>query len=141
MSAPSFSSFPPTFESFPDLEEGSSSKKGDKDESHVRHGKGKDRGERSRRNGKERKDRGERRSNHDKHSERKDDRHASKHGDISDNRPVKPSKPSAADIMYREDGSILFYYDRKGDSLNITFGGIHAGDIPRYKYAFGERLS
>lgn len=27
----------------------------------------------------------------------------------------------------------LFYSDRKGDTLNLTYGRLHTGDIPRYR--------
>ena len=27
----------------------------------------------------------------------------------------------------------LFYESRKGDDLNIVYGGLHRGDIPRYR--------
>ena len=27
----------------------------------------------------------------------------------------------------------FFYSDRKGDLLNIQYGGLHAGDIPKYR--------
>ena len=42
-------------------------------------------------------------------------------------------------IFRNEDASIggggalpLFYSDRRGDSLNVRFGGLHAGDIPKH---------
>lgn len=30
------------------------------------------------------------------------------------------------------DSRPVFFSDRKGDQLNVTYGGIHAGDIPKY---------
>ena len=31
----------------------------------------------------------------------------------------------------------FFYSDRKGDLLNIQYGGLHAGDIPKYRLVGG----
>ena len=31
----------------------------------------------------------------------------------------------------------FFYSDRKGDLLNIQYGGLHAGDIPKYRIVGG----
>ena len=31
----------------------------------------------------------------------------------------------------------FFYSDRKGDLLNIQYGGLHAGDVPKYRLVGG----
>lgn len=32
----------------------------------------------------------------------------------------------------------LFYNDFKGDDLNIRYGGLHKGDVPRYRRLGGQ---
>ena len=34
----------------------------------------------------------------------------------------------------------FFYSDRKGDLLNIQYGGLHAGDIPKYRLVGGMKV-
>ncbi|KAK1228610.1 hypothetical protein PQX77_008204 [Marasmius sp. AFHP31] len=103
MSAPSFSSFHPSFESFPDFEAGpsitteksSSKKKKDKSKS-------------------ERRD--------------KDERKKRKHRE----RSPPPSDHHYDDKKVQEGSSRYFYSDTKGDALNVQYGGLHKGDIPKY---------
>ena len=33
----------------------------------------------------------------------------------------------------------FFYSDRKGDLLNVQYGGLHAGDIPKYRLVGGMK--
>ena len=35
----------------------------------------------------------------------------------------------------------LFYNDFKGDDLNIRYGGLHKGDVPRYRRLGGQSHS
>lgn len=46
-------------------------------------------------------------------------------------RSRQPSPPLAAEKP-------LFYSDRKADDLNVKYGGLHRGDIPRYRRSGGE---
>lgn len=49
------------------------------------------------------------------------------HGNTDD---LSSSRP---DDSYR-----LFFSDRKPDRLNIQYGGLHAGDVPRYRPIYGR---
>ncbi|KAG5718792.1 UPF0614 protein [Termitomyces sp. T112] len=112
MSAPSFSSFPPSFSSFPDLDTGPSTpslaqptKKGsrDKDKRERRKGKSKDK----------KRSPGSTTDTLDCNSE--------------NSRYIEHDTSSASNITSR-----FYYSDRKGDLYNIQYGGLHAGDIPKY---------
>lgn len=149
MSAPSFSSFPPIFDSFPELEPGPS-KLSDtaKPSDHERKGK-------------------KRRSKEDttKRDRRKPDKLPSRDRvhSVSEGRLHKERKKQDAPRDYvafedellkaREDSRRrteeepsqassppLFFTDRKGDILNVTYGTPHAGDVPRYHLARGKRF-
>ena len=133
MSAPSFSSFPPSFSSFPDLE-----KSEDKASSNGPRRKG-----------------GERREEHsttDKHGDRdkrrhKRDRDGRKIRDGDKRKDVKPIRNLRDDEQVKReedrharlgatyDGGTpgLFVIDKVGDPMNVVYGGIHGGDIPKYK--------
>ncbi|ESK97958.1 hypothetical protein Moror_896 [Moniliophthora roreri MCA 2997] len=104
MTAPSFSSFPPSFDSFPDLEAGPS---GIKDLAKKEHSSKK-------------KDKSGDKDKHKDRKKRKRDE-SSQLADSGDN----SSRGS-------DNNSRYFYSDWKGDPLNIQYGGIHKGDIPRY---------
>ena len=133
MSAPSFSSFPPSFSSFPDIEPGpskpSSSKREDtQQKDKVREKRDKERkkkerkGERRRGDGYDVSD--EERRRRKKESRRRDE------GDLRDREDYTESRNGYSDMG---SGTVpLFYSDRKGDQLNLTYGGLHAGDVPRY---------
>ncbi|KAK7059081.1 hypothetical protein VNI00_001705 [Paramarasmius palmivorus] len=104
---PSFSSFPPSFDSFPDLDAGPSVIK--------------DTATRELSSQKKDKSKKKDKTKHrDKDSRKK--RRRDEHFSEDDN------------ITYRssDSNSRLFYSDWKGDPLNIQYGGIHKGDIPRY---------
>ncbi|KAL0579360.1 hypothetical protein V5O48_002636 [Marasmius crinis-equi] len=112
MSAPSFPSFHPSFQSFPDLEAGPSTSHGDtgkekkkKDKDKVK-SKDRDKDERKKRKRRERAER----------SLSPADNH------YDDNRVQKA----------QDDTLRYFYTDLKGDPLNVQYGGPHKGDIPRY---------
>ncbi|TFK87990.1 DUF1740-domain-containing protein [Polyporus arcularius HHB13444] len=159
MSAPSFSSFPPTFSSFPDLDPGpstrpASSTRDDKDrskEKERKHRKKSQRGE-----DEERDSDGERKKKHkrERHREREDstgarrrsqsrsqsrarhDRHDHQYAPIDDER-----RKLEEDRRYRDEETVrpsakeglVYYTDRKGDPLNVRFDGLYAGDVPRYR--------
>ncbi|KAI0321133.1 NRDE-2, necessary for RNA interference-domain-containing protein [Amylostereum chailletii] len=146
MSAPSFSSFPPVFSSFPDLtstapssSHASINQENRQDDTHKtyrgRRGR-EDQGpsskarshskEDQKKSGKTHRSKTSRRnldkyredlfSRDERLKEEEDRLRASKGSVVS---KLDPSKP-------------LFYSDRRGDPLNTRYGGIHAGDVPRY---------
>ncbi|KAK7694898.1 hypothetical protein QCA50_002086 [Cerrena zonata] len=141
MSAPSFKSFPPSFSSFPELEPGPSkpkeepkkkekkerrekekeSTKGSKDRKH--HDKDKDR-KHSRRETDE--DSGSRKHKSKKH------KHRDREPDYSKDLKQDNYNPSYQDSQSLLDGKPLFFSDGRGDALNVTYGSIHAGDVPKY---------
>jgi hypothetical protein len=41
----------------------------------------------------------------------------------------------------RDYATPLFYSDRIGDPLNVHYGGLHAGDIPKHHLVAREPLS
>jgi hypothetical protein len=44
----------------------------------------------------------------------------------------------AEEDRQRRDAPAVFYTDRKGDRLNVSYGGLHAGDIPKYRLVGGQ---
>ncbi|KAF9527838.1 NRDE-2, necessary for RNA interference-domain-containing protein [Crepidotus variabilis] len=165
MSAPSFSSFnaPPSFSSFPDLEESSSAnvakreihgssnehntatalqherareKRSRKEHessssSRLKHRDERDeRKERKREKGRHRskspRRRGHSPSREGKKSQTKSSRKARDYEKLPESF-VKDAKSSSA-----LESNQLFYSDRRGDVLNVQYGGLHTGDIPRY---------
>lgn len=137
MSAPSFSSFPPTFSSFPDLdtsqagpskENKSRTPEGDKHE--RRKGEKRKHKEDKGRKDKDRAERdgSERRSKHKKrerNSERQQTDEQLKEREDSHRRTPEQSS-------FTDPSSLTVFSDRKGDVLNVKYGRLHAGDIPRY---------
>ncbi|KAF8575509.1 hypothetical protein K439DRAFT_1398173 [Ramaria rubella] len=141
MSAPSFSSFPPSFGSFPDIEleqttpshkpspapgESSQRSKRDKRSGH----------DRSRRrdkrdpDGKRERDGGRHKEEKDKHNRRDDER-------------LKREDDRRARLGANYEGGTpgLFIIDKAGDPMNVVYGGLHASDIPRYRrVGFGNVL-
>ncbi|PCH33837.1 hypothetical protein WOLCODRAFT_61797 [Wolfiporia cocos MD-104 SS10] len=152
MSAPSFSSFPPTFSSFPDLDPGPSKSKDETHQSKKR-SKKEERGEDERKQRKRRREKGERgRSSehgrgkeHSSHSRRRDeDRERDRHyGGVDDER-AKAEEDGRMRNEYEPlsrgpDALPLYITDRKGDPLNVRYGGLHAGSVPRYHLVGGGR--
>ncbi|KAG2755539.1 hypothetical protein P692DRAFT_20815112 [Suillus brevipes Sb2] len=147
MSTPSFSSFPPSFASFPDLDPGPSKNTLDRtrNESSILDTREKDR--------QAKKDKNRRGSKKLTDESRKDRKHKTAKHDLE---PVLPrqhgytwkgvSIPDDEKIKAEEDRRLVqseiqesqwdsrpvFFSDRKGDQLNVTYGGIHAGNIPKY---------
>jgi hypothetical protein len=136
MAAPSFSSFPPSFGSFPDLD-------GNEKQTSLPV----DEGKRKKKRKKEREDRDDkdRRKGDQKHESSRskapelwdttlDDERLKaqedqrlRHGkEIRTRSPPRTSSPS------------LFYSDRKGDPMNIQYGGLHAGDVPKHWLVGGK---
>jgi hypothetical protein len=125
MSAPSFSSFPPSFSSFPDLEPGPSKT------SEIGEAKSRDRTK------KEREDESR------KETRKKRRKHKSDEGDVKGrSRSGRTGTGDGAGSMTQESARDTsdqhWYSDRKGDSLNVIYGSIHSGNIPRYRLVEGE---
>ena len=130
MSTPSFSSFPPSFLTFPDLESVSNSDprndflSSKEDRTHV---KKKKRGESSSDHHRIRKEK----KGRERREEHREERSGSPHG--SGHFPSREGGNSLQrDNNQHSDYVRLFYSDRRGDSLNIQYGGLHTGDVPRY---------
>ncbi|KAH9944116.1 NRDE-2, necessary for RNA interference-domain-containing protein [Epithele typhae] len=157
MSAPSFSSFPPSFTSFPELDPGPSSRpsttatdkakerkqrKKDKlrndqdvDRKHKKskHSPEKDK-EKGRVKGREKEDK--RSSRHRSRSNslaRNDQRDEERRQKVEEDRQVR------ADHALESRERLVYFSDRKGDSLNAHYGGLHAGDVPKYRLVAGGR--
>ena len=152
MSAPSFTSFPKSFSSFPDFEEGSSSlpnsrqsrdseSRKNREYESERHGHSKKRSRsRERTDRKKDKRKRERHGTDDDKKRRHRDRAHNERSEEGHRSQTGQTRVDSSDLMYREDGSILFVFDRKGDPLNVTYGGLHSGDIPRYRFFAGKHL-
>ncbi|KAF8973700.1 NRDE-2, necessary for RNA interference-domain-containing protein [Flammula alnicola] len=116
MSAPSFSSFPPSFSSFPDPDAGPAKNKKRREETSP-----KERG------------RVTEGHNHGRDKNRHKPR-LRKEVKKDEERPAQPTEPHVPDVLNR-----FFYSDRKGDPMNIQYGGLHSGDIPKYHLVGGGR--
>ena len=111
MSTPSF----PSFASFPDINSEESSSRNEP--------------------GHRRKDKDDKRKRKDdKHNHHKGERDRKRHRPQTDD-VVKPST-----MLAGSEGETwrLFYSDRRGDMLNIQFGGLHVGHIPKYHLVDGK---
>ncbi|KAG9222676.1 hypothetical protein CCMSSC00406_0004590 [Pleurotus cornucopiae] len=109
MSAPSFSSFPPSFSSFPELDSGRQTP----NEPSGSH------------NDKRREKRGhkaDKKSKHDKHHKPK------KHTEDGGKRQAHGVPPESGQGSSKR----VYYSDPKGDPLNVLYGGLHAGDVPKH---------
>ncbi|KZT75158.1 hypothetical protein DAEQUDRAFT_720374 [Daedalea quercina L-15889] len=145
MSAPSFSSFPPSFSSFPNLDPGPSKRsatpaEGSADIRKRKKKEGDDKKRKERKHGYDMKDRGssERRLGRSrKYDEERvyigsDDERLKAREDIS----IRAEKPDTSET-YKE--QLPYYTDRKGDPLNVEYGGLHAGSVPRYHLVSGGK--
>ncbi|KAG1757705.1 NRDE-2, necessary for RNA interference-domain-containing protein [Suillus lakei] len=149
MSTPSFSSFPPSFASFPDLDPGPSRNTLDR----TRNESSTDALETREKDRKVKKDKNRRGSKKLKDESRKDKKHKTanhilepvlprQHGhtwkevSIPDDEKIKAEEDrrlAQSDTQDSQwDSRPVFFSDRKGDQLNVTYGGIHAGNIPKY---------
>lgn len=138
MSAPSFSSFPPSFSSFPDLDPGPSKPSSSKRDEPQQKDKTREKKEKERRDRDKRKSdkKGEkrRRDGHDVlDEERRRRKKEGKQRDDDDSRDItQPLEPWNVRDDTESKATPLFYSDRTGDPLNITYGGLHAGDVPKH---------
>lgn len=121
MSAPPFSSFP-AFNSFPVLDPGPSKQVSASEDTHKTETKDRKHDERRSRRDDKGKRRHDDKSRQEKRERRKEEKYRASH-------EVTPAPtPPASDAATR-----FFYSDRKGDKLNVKYGGLHAGDIPKYR--------
>jgi hypothetical protein len=129
MSAPPFSSFPPIFSSFPDLDkapvQGSSNP-----ESSRRHQKEK----------RKKKSEGLKESHRTGKHATKRDKTRNEPGFDKDRNVDKERRVSPPEVHSIESIKHVFYSDRKGDQMNLQYGALHAGDIPRYWPVDGTRF-
>ncbi|KAH6916852.1 NRDE-2, necessary for RNA interference-domain-containing protein [Coprinopsis sp. MPI-PUGE-AT-0042] len=125
----------PSFTSFPDLDQDSSSRRHRDDESRKER-KYRDRKERrSRSRSPRRHKEADRDRKRDKGKRREKDRDEGKRRRKEEGK-TKENQPTEAppDDSYR-----LFFSDRQPDKLNFQYGGLHQGDIPKYKIVGGGR--
>ncbi|KAI0756690.1 NRDE-2, necessary for RNA interference-domain-containing protein [Daedaleopsis nitida] len=149
MSAPSFSSFPPSFASFPDAGPSSGlprEKEKKREKKHKHHRKQKNEegseGEADRRRRKKHRE--------DRHSEGAESTGARRRSRSRSHSPTRSKRHSLVDDERRkedEDRSqrqehpdglsvkegLVYFTDRKGDPLNVRYGGLNAGDVPKYR--------
>ena len=124
MAAPSFSSFPPSFSSFPDLNEGNSKSAEELSSS---------RRDETQKRGKSKKDKGIKEWKQKREDRRHvEDSHKSKYS--NDGRLTYREDMDLKEMMgdSRDYATPLFYSDRTGDPLNVHYGGLHAGDVPKH---------
>ncbi|XP_006454634.1 hypothetical protein AGABI2DRAFT_114375 [Agaricus bisporus var. bisporus H97] len=166
----SFSSFPASFSTFPDLEAESikkSEKSQDKDRRSEKPKKGKDKGkdrDRSRDKGREkrkghdraserdlsgkgvqrernkegREENGER-ERHREHKLKRKQRDKDKRAKSPSFRDDAGDQGFSMDLKRHEQSYRLYFSDTKGDALTLQYGGLYAGDIPRYHLYGGGR--
>jgi hypothetical protein len=128
MSAPSFSSFPPSFASFPDLDLEES-----RDHPQGQQKKGEHKEDKHQKDKKRKRDRHKDSVSHTKSAKQKDESILVLDDErlkAEEDRRRRDGEETIADIG--PSGSPLFYSDRKGDPLNIRYGGLHSGDVPKH---------
>nr|VWO94247.1 Pre-mRNA-splicing factor CLF1 (crooked-neck-like protein 1) [Ganoderma boninense] len=153
----SFSSFP-AFASFPDLHPGPSTRTstpraaettGDKDNGHKKSKRGEDREDDSERRKKKKHkhkhrvgEDGERARHKRRSSSRSPTRERQRYGLEDDERRKweedRGHRKEDVDRRNAEQG-LVYFTDQKGDPLNVRFGGLHAGDVPRYRLVGGGK--
>ncbi|KDQ12936.1 hypothetical protein BOTBODRAFT_161151 [Botryobasidium botryosum FD-172 SS1] len=152
---PSFSSFPPSFGSFPDLEK--DSKKSEKRDEGNRDRERKKDSKHHRRDSERDEQKGRHRDSHkgkEKDRRRREDKHRDDEGSSSRHRSRRDKsrdgerkskrekrdrddKPRAYEPVYapEDDSKALFISDRKGDDKNLIYGGVHSYSVPKYRRA------
>lgn len=123
----------PSFASFPDLDRDSSPRK-HRDDEPRRERKHRERKERRSSSRSPRRHKGrekDRKRDKGRHREKERDEEKRRHkeeGRAKENQPTE----ALPDDSYR-----LFFSDRQPDKLNFQYGGLHQGDIPKYKIVGG----
>lgn len=143
---PSFSSFPPSFSSFPDL--GGSSRKDLETEPPVtasvqqRDSKHKDKDSDRKKKKRDRRDKQPRLGQIPSRERGDGIRDSQNSVRTFDDERLKAEEDSARRTRQRDVSQPVFFSDKKGDPLSMQYGGIHAGDIPKYHpFGCGLRLS
>jgi hypothetical protein len=123
MTSPAPKSFP-SFSSFPEFDSGPSNQRSpprSQDDKRRKEGAKGDKDKRRR----------------DKHrsdkSRRQVDNTDESRGTVQDDERLK-----AEEHRQRKGTPAVFYTDRKGDRLNIRYGGLYAGDVPKYRLVGGK---
>lgn len=133
MSAPSFSSFPPSFSSFPDLDAAPSNNTSNAAESSTSVKADKEKRKKNKR--------GEKRSEETRNSRKHEKTHKKEHQASKVERDAMREQ-AAVSTNSGPTGSksenIFFFTDRKGDLMNLQYGGIHSGDIPKHYLVAGK---
>src|ERR1700734_4217273 len=109
---------PPTFSSFPELDPGPSTRRS----SSPSRSKRKDQKRRKE------KDKSKRDKHYSDKSVRPVDYTYGSRSTVQEDERLK-----AHEDRERKDAPPVFYTDRKGDHLNLSYGGLHAGDVPKYR--------
>ncbi|KIJ68583.1 hypothetical protein HYDPIDRAFT_24843 [Hydnomerulius pinastri MD-312] len=153
MSAPSFSSFPPSFSSFPDVGPSrrtsspvrNDSAGGSQHQHRDHSGEPREKNKKEQNEGRShKKDKEKKSSKREKYIAPSEDLAMSRRKDIWTADRILDDERLKAEEDRRhleQDGQEhnqwvsrpLFYSDRKGDPLNITYGSLHAGDVPKYR--------
>ncbi|KAH8102508.1 NRDE-2, necessary for RNA interference-domain-containing protein [Cristinia sonorae] len=126
MSAPSFSSFPPTFSSFPDL---------DQPEASTSTASAEATGKRKRDPSKKRtSSHRKNKDGRDKDARKKGRRESMAYDLFEDSLTRRDTTTHTTEdpLLDLQDERPLFYSDRKGDPLNVTYGGLHVYDVPKH---------
>lgn len=140
---PSFSSFPPSFTSFPDL--GSSSRQDLGTEPSVtasvqqRDSKDKDKESDRKKKKRDRRDKQSRLGRIPSRERGDGIRDSQSNVRAFDDERLKAEEDSARRTRQRDVSQPVFFSDKKGDPLSMQYGGIHAGDVPKY-HLFGCEL-
>ena len=130
---PSFSSFPPSFSSFPDL--GGSSRQEPETSGSVHQGDSRDKGKESDRKKRKRDRRRDKHSNRGRTPSREREREKESSKDNSytfDDERKKAEEDSARGTREQDILQPVFFSDKKGDPLNVQYGGIYSRDVPKY---------
>lgn len=131
-SPPSFSSFPPVFSSFPDLEPGPSKPKPGPSTPPRKKHRGESAGETKRADkGKHEKRTKEREGERSERKKKSRKRRGSSHT-YSDEEGHSAAQGTALYSADSDSATRLFYSDRKGDILNVKYGNLHVGDVPKH---------
>jgi hypothetical protein len=128
MTTPSFSSFP-SFDSFPELDPGPSGRRSTSPPQPKRI-------DEKRRKDKEKRDKGKHRQ--DKRHSEKSTRPADHSSDSRIAVPDDERLKAEEDRQRKDTSPAVFYEDRKGDRLNVRYGGLYAGDVPKYRLVGGK---
>lgn len=81
---------------------------------------------------------------HHKHKKDKDKKDKSKRDKkvhSADHSIHDDERLKAEEDRKRTDEKPVYFSDRKGDNLNVRYGGLHAGDVPKYRLYAGAHAA